>query len=145
MKITGIETVVVNAVHRNWIFVKVLTDQPGLWGWGEATLEWKTRAVTGTIEDLKPFVVGQDPMRIEHLVNAMTRFSFWPLGSIGLTAVSGIEQALWDIKGKALGVPVWQLLGGRVRDSVRVYMHLMRGSFAKRVSNTDISAFCDAV
>ena len=145
MKITGIETVVVNAVHRNWIFVKVLTDQPGLWGWGEATLEWKTRAVTGTIEDLKPFVVGQDPMRIEHLVNAMTRFSFWPLGSIGLTAVSGIEQALWDIKGKALGVPVWQLLGGRVRDSVRVYTHLMRGSSTKRVSNTDISAFCDAV
>jgi galactonate dehydratase len=145
MKITGIETVVVNAVHRNWIFVKVLTDQPGLWGWGEATLEWKTRAVTGTIEDLKPFVVGQDPMRIEHLVNAMTRFSFWPLGSIGLTAVSGIEQALWDIKGKALGVPVWQLLGGRVRDSVRVYTHLMRGSSAKRVPNTDISAFCDAV
>ena len=145
MKITGIETVIVHAVHRNWIFVKVLTDQPGLWGWGEATLEWKTRAVTGTIEDLKPFVVGEDPMRIEHLVNKMTRFSFWPLGSIGLTAVSGIEQALWDIKGKALGVPVWQLLGGRVRDSVRVYTHLMRGSSAKRVSNTDISAFCDAV
>ena len=56
MKVTGIETVVVNAVHRNWIFVKVLTDQPGLWGWGEATLEWKTRAVKGTIEDLAPFV-----------------------------------------------------------------------------------------
>ena len=116
MKITGIETVIVNAVHRNWIFVKVLTDQPGLWGWGEATLEWKTRAVTGTIEDLAPFVVGEDPMNIEHLVNKMTRFSFWPLGSIGLTAVSGIEHALWDIKGKVLGVPVWQLLGGKVRD-----------------------------
>ncbi len=145
MKITGIETVVVNAVHRNWIFVKVLTDQPGLHGWGEATLEWKTRAVTGTIEDLAPFVVGQDPMRIEHLVNTMTRFSFWPLGSIGLTAVSGIEQALWDIKGKALGVPVWQLLGGKVRDSVRVYTHLRRGSSSARVSNQDIPAFVDAV
>ena len=116
MKITRIETVIVNAVHRNWIFVKVLTDQPGLHGWGEATLEWKTRAVKGAIDDLAPFVTGQDPMRIEHLVNRMTRFSFWPLGSIGLTAVSGIEQALWDIKGKALGVPVWQLLGGKVRE-----------------------------
>ena len=81
LKITGIKTVVVNAVHRNWIFVKVKTDQPGLYGWGEATLEWKTRAVTGAIDDLAPFVVGQDPMNIEHLVNAMTRFSFWPLGS----------------------------------------------------------------
>jgi galactonate dehydratase len=145
VKITGIETVVVNAVFRNWIFVKVLTDQPGLWGWGEATLEWKTRGVIGTIEDLKPFVIGQDPMRIEHIYNAMTRFSFWPLGSIGLTAVSGIEQALWDIKGKALGVPVWQLLGGRVRDKVRVYTHLNRGSVTARVPNTDINAFCDAV
>jgi galactonate dehydratase len=145
MKITGIETVVVNAVARNWIFVKVLTDQPGLWGWGEATLEWKTRAIKGTIEDLAPFVVGEDPMNIEHLVNKMTRFSFWPLGSIGLTAVSGIEHALWDIKGKALGVPVWQLLGGKVRDSVRVYTHLMRGSTSARVSNRDISAYCDAV
>ncbi len=145
MKITGIKTVIVNAVHRNWIFVKVLTDQPGLWGWGEATLEWKTRAVTGAIDDLAPFLIGQDPMRIEHLVNTMTRFSFWPLGSIGLTAVSGIEHALWDIKGKALGVPVWQLLGGRVRDSVRVYTHLRRGSASARVSGSDISAFCDAV
>ena len=145
MKITGIETVVVNAVHRNWIFVKVLTDQPGLWGWGEATLEWKTRAIKGTIEDLSPFLIGQDPMRIEHLVNTMTRFSFWPLGSIGLTAVSGIEHALWDIKGKALGVPVWQLLGGKVRDRVRVYTHLKRGSSAARVSNLDIPAFVDAV
>ena len=145
MKITGVETVVVNAVHRNWIFVKVLTDQPGLHGWGEATLEWKTRAVKGAIDDLAPFVVGQDPMRIEHLVNMMTRFSFWPLGSIGLTAVSGIEHALWDIKGKALGVPVWQLLGGKVRDRVRVYTHLRRGSTAFAVPKGDINAYCDAV
>jgi galactonate dehydratase len=145
MKITGIETVIVNAVHRNWIFVKVLTDQPGLWGWGEATLEWKTRAVTGTIEDLAPFVVGEDPMNVEHLVNKMTRFSFWPLGSIGLTAVSGIEHALWDIRGKALGVPVWQLLGGKVRDSVRVYTHLGRGNVDFRVPNTELNAYLDAV
>jgi len=75
----------------------------------------------------------------------MTRFSFWPLGSIGLTAVSGIEQALWDIKGKVLGVPVWQLLGGKVRDSVRVYTHLGRGAVGFAVPNSDISAYCDAV
>ena len=127
MKITAVETVVVNAVMRNWIFVKVVTDQPGLHGWGEATLEWKTRAVTGAVEDLAPFVVGEDPMRIEHLSARMSRFSFWPLGVIGMSALSGIEMALWDIKGKALGVPVWELLGGRVRDRVRVYTHMRRG------------------
>src|SRR3712207_8656065 len=76
LKITRIETVVVNAVHRNWIFVKVLTDQAGLHGWGEATLEWKTRAVKGAIDDLAPFVVGQDPMRIrseEHTSELQSR------------------------------------------------------------------------
>ncbi len=145
MKITAVETIIVNAVHRNWIFVKVVTDQPGLWGWGEATLEWKTRAVTGCIEDLAPFVVGEDPRRIEHVVARMARFSFWQLGAIGMSAASAIEQALWDIKGKALGVPVWELLGGRVRDSVRVYTHLRRGRIGAQVSNTDIPAYCDAV
>lgn len=145
MKITAVETVVVNAVMRNWIFVKVLTDQPGLHGWGEATLEWKTRAVTGAVEDLAPFVLGEDPMRIEHLSARMSRFSFWPLGSIGMSALSGIEMALWDIKGKALGVPVWELLGGRVRDRVRVYTHMRRGRVDGHVGTGDISAFCDAV
>lgn len=145
MKITAIETTVVNAIHRNWIFVKVLTDQPGLYGWGEATLEWKTKAVLGTIEDLMPFVIGQDPRRIEHIFSCMTQFSFWPLGAIGLTAVSAIDQALWDIKAKDLGIPVWQLLGGQVRDKVRVYTHLHRGKIGGQVDRGDVSAFCDAV
>lgn len=145
MKITAVETTIVHAVMRNWICVKVLTDQPGLHGWGEATLEWKTRAVTGTIEDLVPFVVGEDPRNIEHLVQKMTRFSFWPLGAIGLSAVSGIEQALWDIKAKDLGVPVWQLLGGKVRDKVRVYTHMRRGRVDGAVGTGDIEAFCDGV
>ncbi len=144
MKITSVETVIVNARVRNWIFVKVITDTPGLWGWGEATLEWKTRAVTGCVEDLSPFLVGEDPMRIEHLVNKMTRFSFWRLGAIGMSAASGIEQALWDIKGKAMGVPVWELLGGRVRENVRVYTHPLRGNLAATPDGSDISAFCDA-
>lgn len=145
MKITAVETTIINAVMRNWICVKVLTDQPGLYGWGEATLEWKTRAVVGTIEDLAPFVVGEDPRNIEYLVQRMTRFSFWPLGAIGLSAVSGIEQALWDIKAKELGVPVWQLLGGKVRDKVRVYTHMRRARIDGFVSPNDIEGFCDAV
>jgi len=92
MKITDLKTLVVNAVMRNWVFVKVETDQPGLYGWGEATLEWKTRAVVGCIEDFKPMVVGQDPTRIEFLWQIMYRHSFfWPR-AIAATGMSGIEQ-----------------------------------------------------
>ncbi len=127
MKITAIRTVVVNAEMRNWVFVRVETDQPGLYGWGEATLEWKTRAVVGAVEDLAPLMIGRDPRDIEQAVRVMKKHSFWRLGVIGMSAVSGIEIALWDILGKALGVPVWRLLGGRVRDKVRVYTHLGLG------------------
>ncbi|MEZ5355692.1 MAG: galactonate dehydratase [Bryobacteraceae bacterium] len=127
MKITGVRTIVVNAQMRNWVFVKVETDQDGLWGWGEASLEWKTRAVAGCVEDFAPMLLGEDPARIEHLYQKMYRQSFWRLGVIGMSAISGIEQALWDVRGKALGVPVYQLLGGRVRDRVRMYTHLGGG------------------
>jgi galactonate dehydratase len=127
MKITDVKTVVVNAQMRNWVFVKVETDQPGLYGWGEGTLEWKTRAVTGCVNDLKPMLVGRDPTRIEFLWQIMYRHSFWRLGVIGTTAMSAIEQASWDILGKELGVPVYRLLGGLVRDRVRMYTHLGMG------------------
>ncbi len=128
MKITRLRTLVVAAPpYRNWVFVKVETDQPGLYGWGEGTLEWKTRAVVGCVEDFEPVMVGQDPRDVTRAVELLTRTSFWPLGVIGLTALSAIEQALWDIKGKDLGQPVWQLLGGKVRDRVRVYTHVGNG------------------
>lgn len=127
MKITDIQTVVVNARMRNWIFVKVQTDVPGLHGWGEATLEWKTRAVAGCVEDLKPMILGRDPARLDFLWQILYRHSFWRPGVIGMTAISGIEQACYDILGKSLGVPVYQLLGGRVRDKVRMYTHLGGG------------------
>jgi galactonate dehydratase len=145
MKITRIETKVVNAIHRNWIFVKVLTDQPGLYGLGEATLEWKTRAVVGAVEDLAPLIEGQDPRRIEHLVRTMQKHSFWPLGVIGLSAVSGIEQALWDIAGKELGVPVWRLLGGQVRDRIKVYAHYRRARIGTRVDPKDLAGYVAGV
>ena len=127
MKITGVSTLVVNAEMRNWIFVRVETDSPDLFGWGEATLEWKTRAVVGAVEDLAPLLIGRDPRDIEQAVRVLKKHSFWRLGVIGMSAVSGIEMALWDISGKALGVPVWRLLGGKVRDKVRVYTHLGLG------------------
>jgi galactonate dehydratase len=127
VKIVSITTRIVNAEMRNWVFVKVATDDPGLFGWGEATLEWKTRAVVGAIEDLTPLLVGRDPRDIEQAVRVLKKHSFWRLGVIGMSAVSGIEMALWDILGKHLGVPVWRLLGGKVRDKVRVYTHLGLG------------------
>lgn len=130
MQITSVHPIIVNANMRNWVFVKVETDEPGLYGWGEATLEWKTRTVVGAVEDLSRFVVGEDPMRIEHLFQIMLRQYFWKPGIEGMSALSGIEQALWDLKGKALGVPVYELLGGRVRDRVRVYTHLGAGEMA---------------
>ena len=127
VKIVSITTRVVNAEMRNWVFVRVETDQPGLYGWGEATLEWKTRAVAGAVEDLAPLLIGKDPRDIEQLVRIMKKQSFWRLGVIGMSAVSGIEIALWDILGKSLDVPVWRLLGGKVRDKVAVYTHLGLG------------------
>lgn len=127
MKIRAIKTFVVNAQMRNWVFVKVETDEPELYGWGEASLEWKTRSVVGAVEDLAPMVIGEDPTRIEHLYQKMYRQSFWRIGVIGMSAISGIEQALWDIFGKLLHMPVYRLLGGAVREKVRMYTHLGGG------------------
>ena len=128
MKITKIETLVCNARMRNWIFVKVVTDQPGLHGWGEATLEWHTRAVTGALEDLSQLLIGEDPTRIEHLWQMMYRQHFWHAnGIVRATALSGIDLALWDILGKIHGVPCHKLWGGPVRDYVRLYCHLGGG------------------
>lgn len=143
MKITRVVPVVVNAVMRNWVFVKVETDQPGLHGWGEATLEWKTRSVVGAIEDVSRFAIGEDPRRIEHLFQVMYRQYFWKPGIEGLSAISGIEQALWDIKAKDLGVPVYELLGGRVRDTVRVYNHLGGGRMAGMYASVTPEEFAE--
>jgi len=128
MKITAIETRVCHARMRNWIFVKVVTDQPGLWGWGEATLEWHTRSVVGAIEDIAQLLIGEDPRRVEHLWQMMYRQHFWHgNGIVRGTAISGIDIALWDILGKVHGVPCHELWGGRVRDHVRLYCHLGGG------------------
>lgn len=126
MKITGLSTVVVGAEMRNWVFVKVQTDE-GLVGWGEATVEWKTRAVTACVEDFCSLLIGEDPRRVEHLFQMMIRQHFFRPGMVEGSAISGIEQACWDILGKSLRVPVWQLLGGNVREQIRLYDHLGGG------------------
>lgn len=128
MKITRIETHVCHARMRNWIFVKVLTDQDGLFGWGEATLEWHTRGVVGAVEDLAELLIGEDPTRIEYLWQMMFRQHFWHgNGIVRATAISGIDLALWDILGKVANLPCSKLWGGPVRDSIRTYCHLGGG------------------
>jgi galactonate dehydratase len=143
MKITAISTVVVNAVMRNWIFVKVETDQPGLIGWGEASLEWKTRAVVGAVQDICELLIGEDPHRIEHLWQIMYRQQFFKGGVVTMSAISGIDQALYDIRAKELGVPVYDLIGGRVRDRVRMYDHLGGGSTEAVYNEANAEAFAD--
>ncbi len=143
MRITDVTAVVCNAEMRNWVFVRVETDQPGLVGWGEATLEWKTSAVVGALEDLKPFIVGQDPRDIEQAFQRLYRHGFWRPGSVAATAISGIEIALWDILGKSLGVPVWRLLGGKVRDRLRIYTHLGMGQMGSVYESLDRQAIVE--
>jgi len=127
VKIKNITSLVCNAEMRNWVFIRVETDVDGLVGWGEATLEWKTRAVVGAIEDLTPLLLGKDPRDIEQCFQIMTRHGFWRMGVIGMSAISGIETALWDILGKSLNVPVWRLIGGKCREGLRTYTHLGMG------------------
>jgi len=122
MKITNVEAFPVWGGTRNYMFLVVDTDE-GISGVGEAGLTWKELAVAGVVEHLKPALVGQDANRIEHLWQVMTRGGFFPAGKIAASAISAIDIALWDIQGKARGVPVYQLLGGLCRDKVVCYPH----------------------
>ena len=103
MKITAVKTFFADGGQRVFVFVKVETDQPGLVGWGEASLEAKPRAVAGCVADMEPMIVGEDPRRIEYIWQILYRGAFWRQGVIGMSAISGIDQALWDIKRKDLG------------------------------------------
>lgn len=130
MKIAEIRTYLMDAAPsqaggwsaRNWLFVRVVTDE-GLYGIGEAS-GWP-RVVEAAIQDLAPILIGEDPSHLERLwykmLNAVMGHGM--TGVVGSGAMSGIEMALWDLKGKALGVPVWNLLGGKMRDRVRIYAH----------------------
>lgn len=122
MKITGLETYRIWNGTRNFLFVAVDTDE-GVWGIGEAGLTGREPAVEATVHQLAAQLVGADPFRIEHLWQTMFRGGFFPAQRILSSAISAIDIALWDIKGKALGVPIYELLGGRVRDKVVCYPH----------------------
>ncbi|MDF2958690.1 MAG: galactonate dehydratase [Paenibacillus sp.] len=107
-------------VRPRWSFLKITTDE-GITGWGEAIVEGRSRTVEMAVKELEPHLLGQDPRRIEHLWQLMYRGTFYRGGPVLTSAISGIEQALWDILGKSLGVPVYQLLGGAVRGRIRMY------------------------
>jgi galactonate dehydratase len=126
VRIVGIEPVTVGTGWINWVFVRLHTDE-GLVGIGEATLEGQTEAVLASLRELEPIVVGEDAARITHIWEQAYRHSFYRGGPARMSAISGVDQALWDLRGKALGVPVYDLLGGRVRDAVRLYANGPRG------------------
>ena len=117
MKITKLTTYM---VPPRWLFLKIETDA-GIVGWGEPVLEGRASTVAAAVEELSDYLIGQDPRNIEDLWTVMYRGGFYRGGGIMMSALAGIDQALWDIKGKALGVPAYELLGGKVRDKIRVY------------------------
>ncbi len=122
MKITDIKTYAAKE-WRTFLFVVIETDE-GHYGLGESGITGREQAVAGLIQHLKPLLIGQDPFRTEHIWQMLWRGGFFPAGQLLTSAIAAIDIALWDIKGKALGVPVYQLLGGRVRDRVLCYTHL---------------------
>lgn len=121
MKITGIKTFLCNAYRTNWVFVKVLTDVPGLYGVGEATLEYRELTVVEACKELERDLKGRDPRDIEAIWHDSYRDAYWRGGPVLSSAISAIDMALWDISGKDLGVPVYRLLGGKLRDKVPCY------------------------
>lgn len=122
MKVTDIRVFNVDCFRTNWVFVKVYTDE-GIDGVGEATLEYKEKALEGAVHHIKEYLVGQNPLDIERHYHDIYRDAYWRGGPVLMSALSAVEMALWDILGKKLGVPVYQLLGGKTRDEVRIYVN----------------------
>ncbi|MGB5050156.1 MAG: mandelate racemase/muconate lactonizing enzyme family protein [Caldilineaceae bacterium] len=123
MKITDIEVIRMQAhaePSNNWLFVRVHTDA-GITGLGEGSLQYKDAALAAEIEAFALYLRGQDPFQIEHIWTSLFRRTTWSGGAVTISAISAIDLALWDIKGKALGVPVYELVGGKVRDRVPMY------------------------
>ncbi|MED0653984.1 galactonate dehydratase [Anoxybacillus geothermalis] len=117
MKITKFETFL---VPPRWLFLKISTDE-GISGWGEPIVEGRAGTVRAAVEELSDYLIGKDPLAIEEHWTVLYRGGFYRGGPILMSAISGIDQALWDIKGKYFNAPVYELLGGPVRDSIRVY------------------------
>ena len=122
MKVTDVKVFLVDCFRTNWAFVKIYTDE-GLTGVGEATLEYKEKALSGAVDHIRDYLVGKNPLDIERHFHDIYRDAYWRGGAVLMSALSAVETAMWDILGKHLGVPVWQLLGGRVNEKVRIYVN----------------------
>ena len=120
LRITKLETLL---IKPRWLFLKIHTDQ-GVIGLGEPILEGRAKTCAAAVAEVEPYLVGKDPRHVVHHWQAIYRHAFYRGGPILTSVLSGIEQALWDIKGKLLGVPIYELLGGPTRDKVRVYAHV---------------------
>ena len=132
MKITKIDMF---HVKPRWLFLKISTDE-GIVGFGEPVIEGKSKVVEAAVEDLGRLIIGQDPRDIERLWQLMYRGSFYRGGPILTSAISGVEQALWDIKGKYYNMPIYEMLGGKVRDKIKMYPHI-DGSYPVTGSSTE--------
>jgi len=122
MKIVDYKAYAIHAGYRNYIFVKVFTDE-GVYGVGEATIEWKTNATMGAFADLRPYIIGADPRRIEYIFFECFRQTYWHTDPCTLSAIAAIEMACVDITGKCYNMPAYQLFGGKLNEKLRVYMN----------------------
>jgi len=122
MKIIDVKPFVVDCFRTNFVFVKIYTDE-GITGVGEGTLEYKEKAFLGALEHIKEYLLGKDPRNIEDHWHHIYRDAYWRGGPVLMSALSAVEMALWDILGKSLNVPVYQLLGGKVNDKCRIYVN----------------------
>src|SRR5690242_20309116 len=123
MKITNVK-VIVTCPGRNYVLVKIETDEPGLYGAGDATLNGRELAVAEALrEHIAPLLIGRDPDRIEDTWQYLFRGTYWRGGPVLMTALAGVDLALWDIKGKRAGLPLYSLLGGKTREGALVYSH----------------------
>src|SRR5467141_3692923 len=137
LKITKLETVL---VRPRWLFLKVHTDA-GIVGLGEPVVEGRAETVAAAVKEIEPYLVGKDPRQVVHHWQAIYRHAFYRGGPILTSALSGIDMALWDIKGKALGFPVYELLGGPTRKKVRVYAQVSTPADLRREMAAGFTAF----
>src|SRR5207247_2614959 len=129
MKITEVR-VIVTCPGRNYVLIKVLTDEPGLYGVGDATLNGRELAVATALEEhIAPLLIGRDPDRVEDTWQYLFRGTYWRGGPVLMTALAAVDMALWDIKGKRAGLPVYSLLGGKTREAALCYTHCGGGDF----------------
>ena len=139
MKITDLKMI---HIRPRWMFLKIETDE-GIVGWGEPVVEGRARTVETAVNELRPLLIGQDPLRSEHLWQLMYRGTFYRGGPVLCSAISGIEMALWDIKGKYFNIPIYQMLGGACRDRVRMYGHLKPAGHKAEFPISDMLAITD--